>query len=374
MCHMKVPLLDLYAQNEPLKAEMLAAITRVFDSQRYILGPEVDQLELELATWLQVKAVVGVSSGTDALLTALMAAGVGPDAEVVTSTYSFFATAGSIARLGARPVLVDIDPATYNLDPAAAAAAVTSRTRAIIPVHLFGLSADLDPIVEAGATVGAAVVEDAAQAIGARYKQRLVGGIGTLGCFSFYPSKNLSGLGDGGVVTTRDDEVGNRVRLLRVHGASPKYFHEVVGGNFRLDAFQAAVLRVKLPHVADWTKLRRRNARRYGELFRAAGVTSRGVVLPSEPDGYFHVFNQYVIRAPRRDALRAHLHARGVGTEIYYPRPFHLQRCFADLGYREGAFPHAEAAASETLALPVYPELSEAQQSYVVDAVSEFYA
>ncbi len=371
---MKVPLLDLYAQNEPLRAEMLAAITRVFDSQRYILGPEVEQLELELATWLQVKAVVGVSSGTDALLTALMAAGVGPGAEVVTSTYSFFATAGSIARLGARPVLVDIDPATYNLDPAAAAAAVTSRTRAIIPVHLFGLSADLDPIVEAGATVGAAVVEDAAQAIGARYKKRLVGGIGTLGCFSFYPSKNLSGLGDGGVVTTMDEEVGHRVRLLRGHGASPKYFHEIVGGNFRLDALQAAVLRVKLPHVADWTELRRRNARRYGDLFGAAGVTSRGVVLPSEPDGYFHVFNQYVIRAPRRDALRAHLHARGVGTEIYYPRPFHLQRCFADLGYRQGAFPHAEAAASETLALPVYPELSEAQQSYVVDAVSEFYA
>ena len=370
---MKVPLLDLHAHYEPLRTEILAAITGVCDSQRFILGPEVEQLERELASFLNVGVAIGVSSGTDALLAALMAAGVGPGDEVVTSTYSFFATAGCVARLGGRPVLVDIDPITYNLDPNAVAAATTSRTRAIIPVHLYGLSADMDPIIQAAAGAGAAIVEDAAQAIGARYKGRLVGGLGTLGCFSFYPSKNLSGFGDGGLITTNDEALGARVRLLRAHGAKPKYYHQIVGGNFRLDALQAAVLRVKLPHLAGWTELRRRNARRYDDLFSAARLETRGVVGPSEPDGYFHVFNQYVIRVPRRDELRTHLQSRGIGTEVYYPVPFHLQACFADLGYREGAFPNAEAAAKGTVALPIYPELDEQQQAYVVDSIREFY-
>jgi dTDP-4-amino-4,6-dideoxygalactose transaminase len=370
---MKVPLLDLQPQYAPIRKEILDAITAVADSQHFILGPQVEQLERELESYLNVKAAIGVSSGTDALLAALMAIGVGPGDEVVTSTYSFFATAGCVARLGAKPVLVDIDPVTYNLDPKAVAAAITPRTKAIIPVHLYGLSADMDPILEAADAAGIAVIEDAAQAIGAQYKGRNVGGLGILGCFSFFPSKNLSGFGDSGLITSKDEAMGAHVKLLRGHGAKPKYYHKIVGGNFRIDALQAAVLRVKLPHLKGWTDLRRRNAKRYDELIAAAGLASRGVVVPVEPEGYFHVFNQYVISAPRRDELRAHLQSRGIGTEIYYPVPFHLQECFADLGHREGAFPRAEAATKQTLALPVYPGLDEAQQAHVVDSIREFY-
>jgi dTDP-4-amino-4,6-dideoxygalactose transaminase len=368
----RVPLLDLQAQYAPLREDLLAAITRVCDSQRFILGPEVEAFEAEVAAAIGVEHAVGVSSGTDALLAAMMAVGVGPGDEVVTSTYSFFATAGCVSRLGARPVLVDIDPATYNLDASAVAAAVTPRTKAIVPVHLFGQSADLDPLLEAARSVGARVIEDACQAIGARYKDRPVGAIGDLGCFSFFPSKNLGGFGDGGLVTTNDPELARRVRVLRAHGSQVKYHHEQIGGNFRLDALQAAVLRVKLPHLPAWARGRRRNAERYRALFRAADPTGR-VRLPVEAPDATHVYNQFAIRVPRRDEVRAFLEANGIGTEVYYPIPFHLQPCFAPLGYPAGAFPEAEAAAAESLALPIYAELTDDQLRCVVDAVMGFF-
>ncbi|MBE3132823.1 MAG: DegT/DnrJ/EryC1/StrS family aminotransferase [Acidobacteria bacterium] len=368
----KVPLLDLTAQYAPIRGEVLAAITRVCDSQRFILGLEVEGLERELAALLEVQHAIGVSSGTDALLVAMMALGIGSGDEVITPAYSFFATAGCVSRLGATPVFVDIDPVTYNVDPGAVGAAVTSRTKAIIPVHLYGQSADMDPILETARRAGVAVIEDAAQAIGTRYKGRAVGGIGTFGCFSFFPSKNLGAFGDGGLVTTSDAGLARQVRLLRNHGAEPKYYHHVIGGNFRLDALQAAVLRVKAPHLAAWTEARRRNARRYRELFVEL-VPARQVGLPAEsPDGY-HIYNQFVIRVRERDALRAHLESVGVGTEIYYPVPFHAQACFAHLGYRQGDFPHAEQAAAETIALPIYGELTEDQQQYVVESIAGFY-
>jgi dTDP-4-amino-4,6-dideoxygalactose transaminase len=369
---MRVPLLDLTAQWGPIRTEALAALTRVCDAQQFILGAEVEGLERELAAMLGVAHAVGVSSGTDALLAAMMAIGVGPGDEVVTPTYSFFATAGCAARLGARPVFVDIDPVTYNLDPQATLAAITPRTKAIVPVHLFGQSADLDPIVAAAAARGIAVIEDAAQAIGARYGERPVGGIGTLGCFSFFPSKNLGAFGDGGLVTTNDARLAEAVRLLRGHGMQPKYYHRVVGGNFRLDAIQAAVLRVKAPHLAGWTAARRRNADRYRALF--AEIGPHAVDLPVEVPGRFHIYNQFVVRVPDRDGLRAHLTSRAVGTEIYYPVPFHLQECFAALGYARGAFPQAEAAAAETLALPIYGELTAEQQRHVVESIADYYA
>ncbi len=369
----KVPLLDLTAQYRPIRDDLLAALTRVCDSQRFIMGPEVEGLERELAALLEVKEAVGVSSGTDALLAAMMALGIGPGDEVIVPTYSFFATAGCVSRLGATPVLVDIDPVTYNADPRAIAAAIGPRTKAVIPVHLYGQSADMDPILAVAGAAGVTVIEDAAQAIGARYKGRAVGGLGTLGCFSFFPSKNLGAFGDGGLVTTNDPALAREVRLLRNHGAEPKYFHKVVGGNFRLDALQAAVLRVKAPHLAAWTEARRRNAARYRELF-ASLVPAGTVTLPAEAPDYYHIYNQFVIRSARRDALRAHLGAVGVGTEIYYPVPFHAQECFAPLGYRAGAFPHAERAAAETLALPIYGELTEHQQRHVVESIAAFVA
>jgi dTDP-4-amino-4,6-dideoxygalactose transaminase len=365
----KVPLLDLRAQYAPLRGELLAAITRVCDSQRFILGPEVDALEHELTRSLDVPHAIAVSSGTDALLVALMALGVGPGDEVITSTYSFFATAGCIARLGARPVLVDIDPVTYDLAPEAVRRAVTPRTRAIMPVHLYGLCADMDPILEIAAAARVPVIEDAAQAIGAMYKGRQAGSMGRVGCFSFFPSKNLGAFGDGGLVTTGDERLAHEMRLLRNHGAEPKYVHTRIGGNFRLDALQAAVLRVKLPHLEGWSDRRRANAARYGQLFAQAGLTGR-VTLPVEPPGCHHIFNQYVVRVPERDQVRAGLTEAGIGTEIYYPIPFHLQECFAGLGYRRGDFPEAEAAADSTLALPVYGELTAAQQAAVVAAIA----
>ena len=365
---LEVPLLDLSAQWRPLRDEALAAITRVCDSQRFILGVEVDSLERELAAMLGARHAVGVSSGTDALLCALMALDIGPGDEVITSTYSFFATAGSIVRLGATPVLVDIDPATFNLDVSAVAAAVTPRTKAIMPVHLFGQCADMGPVIDTAARAGVPIVEDAAQAIGSTYRGRQAGTIGALACFSFFPSKNLGAFGDAGLVTAADDGLDDRVRLLRNHGAERQYFHRMVGGNFRLDALQAAVLRVKAPHLEAWTAGRRRNAVRYRALFEAAGLLDR-VTLPAEsPDG-LHIYNQFVVRMPQRDRVKAQLAGAGIGSAIYYPVPFHLQECFADLGYREGAFPHAEAAARETLALPIYPELSEAQQAHVVETI-----
>ena len=370
---LRVPLVDLQAQYRPLRDEILAAITRVCDSQQFILGAEVTSLESELAGLIgggdPAVHAVAVSSGTDALLLALMSLGVGPGDEVVTSAYSFFATAGSVVRVGARPVLVDIDPTSFNIDPAAVARAITPRTKAILPVHLFGLSADLDPILDEASRAGIAVIEDAAQAIGASYKGRPVGVQAAFGCFSFFPSKNLGAFGDAGLVTTRDETLAARARLLRTHGMQPKYYHHVVGANFRMDALQAAVLRVKAPHLHVWTEARRLNAARYRRLFADAGVQD-GIVLPLEPGDYRHTFNQYVIRVADRDGLKRHLDASGIGNEIYYPVPFHLQPCFADLGYTKGDFPHAERAAAESLALPIYSELTLEQQQAVVATIA----
>ncbi|MCU1384182.1 MAG: putative acetyltransferase [Acidobacteria bacterium] len=368
---MGVPLLDLDAQYRPLRDEILAAITRVCDSQRFIMGPEVEALERELAALLGVPHAIAVSSGTDALLLALMALGIKAGDEVVTTTFSFFATAGAIVRAGARPVLVDIDPATFNIDPVQAVAAITPRTKAIMPVHLFGLAADLDPLMEAATRAGIAVVEDAAQAIGSTYKTRPLGAIGAFGCFSFFPSKNLGAFGDAGLLTATDPVLAERARLLRTHGMKPKYYHHLVGANFRMDAMQAAVLRVKAPHLAGWTDGRRANAARYRRLFHDAGLDA-AITLPAEPSDRSHIFNQFVIRTPDRDALKQHLDQQGIGNEIYYPVPFHLQPCFADLGYRRGAFPHAERAAEESLAIPVYGELTAAQQEEVVAAIGQF--
>jgi dTDP-4-amino-4,6-dideoxygalactose transaminase len=367
---MQVPLLDLQAQYRPIRDALIDVVTRVCDSQRFIMGPEVEALERELAASVGAAHAVGVSSGTDALLAAMMAIGVGPGDEVITSAYSFFATAGCVARLGAKPVFVDIDPASYNIDAAAIGPAITPRTKAIIPVHLYGQSAELDPILATAGRAGIAVIEDAAQAIGATYKGRAVGGFGRAGCFSFFPSKNLGAFGDGGLITTNDDALAAELRRLRMHGADRQYYHEVIGGNFRLDALQAAVLRVKLPHLEGWTEARRRNAARYDELFTEFGLTDR-VTRPRVLADRRHIFNQYVVRVPGRDAVKAHLEARHVGCAIYYPVPFHQLACFAYLGYRTGAFPHAERASRETLALPIYGELTIDQQRYVVEVIAE---
>jgi dTDP-4-amino-4,6-dideoxygalactose transaminase len=368
---LKIPLVDLQAQYRPLRDEILSAVTRVCDSQRFIMGPEITALEDELARMLGIEHAVAVSSGTDALLLALMTLGIGSGDEVITSAHSFFATAGSSVRAGARPVFVDIDPETFNIDPARIAAAVTPRTKAIMPVHLFGLCADLDPIVAAASRAGVAIIEDAAQAIGATYKSRPAGGIGTIGCFSFFPSKNLGAFGDAGLLTTNDAGIAKRARLLRTHGMEPRYYHHLVGANFRMDALQAAVLRVKAPRLDGWTEARRANAARYRRLFGDAGCDGL-LTLPTEPPDRRHIFNQFVIRTPGRDALKRHLDEAGIGNEIYYPVPLSLQPCFVDLGYRAGDFPHAERAAAESLAIPVYPELNGAQQQVVVDLVAEF--
>jgi dTDP-4-amino-4,6-dideoxygalactose transaminase len=368
---MAVPLLDLQAQYRPLRDEVLAAVARVCDSQQFVLGPEVQALERELAAALEVPHAVAVSSGTDALLLALTALGIGPGDEVITTPYSFFATTACIKRLGARPVFVDIDPATFGIDPSGLAAALSPRTRAILPVHLFGLSTDMDSIVAVARQADVPVVEDAAQAIGATFKGRPVGGLGRFGCFSFYPAKNLGAFGDAGLVTTADATLARTVRLLRTHGEEPKYYHHLLGGNFRMDAVQAAVLRVKAPRLPAWTEARRLNAQRYRRLFADAGLTAH-VTLPVEPPGRRHVYNQFVIRVRERDALKRHLAAARIGAEIYYPVPLHLQACFRDLGYRAGDFPHAEGVADESLAIPVYGELTLEQQQEVVAAIASF--
>jgi dTDP-4-amino-4,6-dideoxygalactose transaminase len=367
---MRVPLLDLTAQFQPIRDEVLAAVTRVCDSQYFILGPEVDALERELAAMLEVKHAVGVSSGTDALLVAMMALGIGPGDEVITPTYSFFATAGCVARLGARPVFVDVEPDTLNIDPAAARAAVTPRTKAIVPVHLYGQAADMDPLLALAAERRLAVIEDAAQAIGARYKGRQVGALGEVGCFSFFPSKNLGAFGDAGLVTTNDDATATRIRLLRGHGMHPKYYHQLVGGNFRIDALQAAVLRVKAPHLAAWTEARRRNADRYRALFAEAALPQ--VELPVARPDVLHIYNQFVVRVPDRDGLRAHLTRADIGTEVYYPVPFHRQECFQAFVTPGAAFPVSDEAAATSLALPIYGELTEAQQRHVVSSIAEY--
>jgi dTDP-4-amino-4,6-dideoxygalactose transaminase len=364
-----VPLLDLQAQYRPLRAELLDAIARVCDSQQFILGPEVEGLERELAQVLEVEHAVTVSSGTDAILAVLMALGIGPGDEVITTTYSFFATAGCISRLGATPVFVDILPETFNLDPDGVRRALTPRTRAILPVHLYGLCAEMTAIVEIATAAGVPVLEDACQAIGARYHGRQAGTLGAAGCFSFFPTKNLGAFGDGGLVTTQDAALAREVRLLRNHGAEPKYHHRRIGGNFRLDAVQAAVLRIKLPHLAAWTEARRANAARYAGLFHDAGLTAQ-VTLPQEPSGCHHVYNQYVVCLPERDRVRASLAEQGIGTEVYYPVPFHDQACFTFLGYGAEAFPHAARAASSSLALPIHDGLRPEQQEAVVRSIA----
>ncbi|CAA7622906.1 DegT/DnrJ/EryC1/StrS aminotransferase family protein [Magnetospirillum sp. SS-4] len=363
---MSVPLLDLKAQHATIAEDVMAAIGRVVASQAFILGPEVAACEAEIAAYCGARHGVGVSSGTDALLAALMALDIGPGDEIITSPFTFFATAGAIARLGAVPVFVDIEPDSFNIDPAGIEAAITPRSRAIVPVHLYGQCADMDPILDLAARHRLAVIEDAAQAIGAGYKGRSAGSMGAMGCFSFFPSKNLGACGDGGMVVTNDDALAERLRVLRAHGSKPKYFHAMVGGNFRLDALQAAVVRAKLPHLAGWTEARRRNARLYDRLLAGLpGLTTPPVRF--EP----HVFNQYVIRVPERGRVQAALGARGIGTEIYYPLPLHRQECFAALGHGPGSLPHSELAAEQVLALPIYPELSEAQIAEVAAALKD---
>jgi dTDP-4-amino-4,6-dideoxygalactose transaminase len=367
----KVPLLDLQAQYATIRSEIRTAIDRVCESQHFILGPEVTALEDAVAAFCGVRFAIGVSSGTDALLASLMALGVGPSDEVITTTYSFFATSGVIARLGARPVFVDIDPQTFNLDAASVGAKVTSRTKAILPVHLYGRCADMDPILQTAKDHGISIVEDAAQAIGAFDDHaRQAGTIGHMGCFSFFPSKNLGAFGDAGMVVTHDAHLAKTLRTLRVHGSKPKYYHQLIGGNFRLDALQAAVLGVKLKYLACWSEARRTNALRYRALFTEVGFPE-WIILPKESSG--HIYNQFVVRLPDRDRLQIFLRNRGIGTEIYYPLPLHLQACFRNLGYRKGDFPHAETAAFESLALPIYPELTEDQQRYVINQIRNFY-
>src|SRR5436190_6824511 len=382
-----VPLLDLKAQYVPLREEIREAIDRVADAQYFILGPEVEAHEKEIASYSQCEFGIGMSSGSDALLVALMAIDLKPGDEVITSTYTFFATAGAISRLNAKPVFVDIDPLTYNIDPKQIEAAITERTRAVIPIHLYGQVADMDPIMEIARRHNLCVIEDAAQAIGAESDGRRAGSIGDLGCFSFFPSKNLGGFGDGGMITTNNAELARQVKLLRNHGYSPKYYNKVVGGNFRLDAIQAAILRVKLNYLDQWTEGRQRNAATYRRLFAEAELALNpsaitpnsplremsGVVLPEEVPGGRHIYNQFVIRSGRRDELMKHLKDRKIGTEIYYPVPMHQQECFADLDYHAGDFPLSESAAAETLALPIYPELTEEMMATVVDAIADFY-
>ena len=377
---MAVPLLDLKAQYRTLEPRIQEALRRVFDSQQFVLGEEVASLEQDLSRYLGGCESVGVASGTDALLLTLMALEIGDGDEVITTPYSFFATAGAIHRAGARPVFVDIDPETYLIRPELVSRAVTSRTRAILPVHLFGQMADLDPLLDLARKRGLAVIEDAAQSIGAtaRVEGRPTqsGTAGTFGCFSFFPTKNLGGAGDGGLVTTRDAELGERIRLLRRHGEESTYVHARVGLNSRLDALQAAVLRVKLPHLESWNAAREANAERYGHLFEEAGLLSDDgpVALPRARLGARHTYHQFVIRARRRDELLAALKAAGIGCAVYYPIPLHLQRCFASLRYHRGDFPVSETASSSTLALPIFPELTESQQREVVAGIRDFYA
>jgi dTDP-4-amino-4,6-dideoxygalactose transaminase len=377
---MAIPLLDLNAQHEPLHHEIMAAIDRTVRSQAFILGTEVTKLEERVAAYCRARFGIGVSSGTDALLVSLMGLQIGSGDEVVTTPYSFFATAGAIARVGAKPVFVDIDPVTYNIDPAKLDRALTPKSKAIIPVHLYGQCADMTPILKMAAQHRLHVIEDAAQAIGAEYRDGgRAASMGSAGCLSFFPSKNLGALGDGGMVLTNDPDLAEKIRILRVHGSKPKYYHKFIGGNFRLDALQAAVLNVKLNYLDEWTARRQENARRYESLFAQSGLIEKpGVILPQPVYArtgmlHFHIYNQFVVRVPQRDRLMESLKHHGIGTEIYYPVPFHLQECFRSLGYREGDFPEAERAAKETLALPIYPQLTAEQQQTVVGCIKDFY-
>jgi dTDP-4-amino-4,6-dideoxygalactose transaminase len=370
----KVPLLDLQAQYETIRDEVRTAVDRVFDSQQFVLGAEVGSLEEEIARYSQTKFAIGCASGSDAVLLALMSCGVGAGDEVITTPFSFFATAGAVARLGARPVFADIDERTFNLNPALVEAALTERTKAIMPVHLYGQCAEMNPLIELSQSRGIPIIEDAAQAIGAEDRGRRAGSMGTIGCFSFYPSKNLGGAGDGGMLVTNDLDHGRRLHMLRVHGEETKYHHKLVGINSRLDSLQAAVLRVKLPHLDEWTTGRQRRAQQYELMFGDAGL-SEEIEVPFVRSNARHIFHQFVVRVRggKRDGLREHLRECGVGTDVYYPVPLHLQECFAYLGYQEGDLPVGELAAKETLALPVYPELTDEQQDYVVSSIAKFF-
>lgn len=385
---MKVPLLDLKAQYKTIKNDVDAALIRMAESQNLILGPEVELLEQNLCKYLECKHAIGVSSGTDALLVALMAIDIKPGDEVIIPTYSFFATAGVVSRLNAKPVFIDSDPVTFNLDPGKIKNLITKNTKAIVPVHLYGQSAEMDKIMEISNEHGIKVIEDAAQSIGTQYKDgRKVGSIGHIGCFSFYPSKNLGCFGDGGLVTTNDDELAAKLKILRVHGGKPKYYHKIIGGNFRIDALQAAVLNVKLPHLDSWTKKRQSNADLYTKFFVESGLAEsegktkyddRNKVLLPDPVykkynlKYYHIYNQYVIRVENRDELRKYMTENEIGTEIYYPVPFHMQECFAYLGYKQGEFPVSEWCAKDSIALPIYPELTDEQIDYTVKTIKKF--
>ncbi len=390
-----VPLLDLKPQYAPLKAEIQAAINRVCDSQYFILGPETQAFEADMAAYCQTEFALGVSSGTDALLLALMGVGIKPGDEVITTPYTFFATAGCVARLGAKAIFVDIDPQTYNLDPAQIEAKITAKTKAIIPVHLYGQCADMEPILALAEQHNLYVIEDAAQAIGSEYKGRRAGSMGHVGCFSFFPSKNLGAFGDAGAITVNDPELAERMRILRVHGGKPKYYHKFVGGNFRIDAIQSAVLKIKLKHLDEWTAGRQANAHFYNSYFTKLGLTEASgdeappVTLPPESSqtgqyalrmeaapfaGHRHIYNQFVLRIGQgRDELRTFLSERNIGNEVYYPVSLHVQECFAEWGGQVGQHPVSEAASAQTIAIPIYPELSEEQQRTVVEAIAEFF-
>lgn len=393
---MNVPLLDLKAQLDPIRDEIQAAINTTVDSICYILGPEVDRLEKDVAAYSGSLDGVGVSSGTDALLAALMAMGVKEGDLVLTTPYTFFATMGSILRLGAEPVFVDIDPVTFNIDPQKVAAllddpSIAGKVKVLLPVHLFGQCADMSPLIDLAEKHGLSILEDAAQAIGAVYPVeesgetvwKSAGSMGDAGCFSFFPSKNLGCMGDGGMIVTNNPDIAEELRILRVHGGAPKYHHDVIGGNFRLDAIQAAVLNVKLKYLPGWHAARRRNAGRYQQMFNQSGLVDSGhVSLPAavyadkaeqQPEVHYHIYNQYVIRAKNRDALKEYLLSEGIGVEIYYPIPLHHQKCVAHLPLSKMSYPETEKAAAETLALPIYPELTEDMQEYVVDRIAAFY-
>jgi len=379
MTPIQVPLLDLKAQYAGIRAEIKAAIDEVCESQAFILGPKVENLEKRIAATCGARYGLGVSSGTDALLVALMALEIGPGDEIITTPFTFFSTGGVIARLNAKPVFVDIDPVSFNLDPSRIRGAITAKTKAIIPVHLFGQAADMDPIMELAEERGLFVVEDAAQSIGAEYKGKRCGSIGQAGCLSFFPSKNLGGFGDGGMVVCSDPALYERIKALRVHGSRTKYYHAFVGGNFRLDALQAAVLGVKLKYLDGWSERRRANALYYDRAFRASGLIEKGCVATPVPvnknggDTNYHIYNQYTLRVQNRDRLQAYLKENGIGCEVYYPLPLHLQECFAGLGYSRGSLPVSEEASRQVLSIPIYPELTDAMKDSVVTKVRAFY-
>lgn len=370
---MNVPLLDLKAQYRAIKTEVLSAIEAVCDEQGFVLGPRVSAFEEATAQYIGSRYAIGCASGSDALLLSLMAMGVKAGDEVITVPFTFFATAGAISRLGAKPVFVDIQPDTFNIDPRHIEKAITSRTKAIMPVHLFGQCADMAAINEIAKRKNIYVIEDACQAIGAAQQGTRAGVLGDTGCFSFFPTKNLGGFGDGGLITTNDKALADSMAMLRVHGSQVRYLHEAVGINSRLDALQAAVLNIKLKYLDQWTEGRRRNAERYQQLFARTKHADR-VTLPPTVPGNFHVYNQFTVRAPKRDELRTFLKEKGVGTEVYYPLPMHLQNCYRDLGHEKGAFPLSERAAEEVMSIPIYAELTEAQQAYVVETIAAFYS